>query len=171
MQWLCRLAFQFVLTVDGENRGACPQTMEKLGVGSHQISATLEGYQPAVRTVELAHPGERVMVELALLPVPVPIAEPLMPTPVADAGVKTVAVKPQPKKPPPPAPTGKLTLKTTPWSSVYLGKRKLGDTPLLNVVLPAGKHMLRLVSPESNLENSIEVEIKANETTVKKLKF
>ena len=159
-----------VLTVDGENRGACPQTMEKLGVGSHQISATLEGYQPAVRTVELARPGERVMVELALLPVPVPVADP-PPTPVADAGVKTVAVKPQPKKPPPPAPTGKLTLKTTPWSSVYLGKRKLGDTPLLNVVLPAGKHMLRLVSPESNLENSIEVEIKANETTVKKLKF
>ena len=156
-----------LLTVDGKERGPAPQTLEQLGVGPHQISATLEGYQPAARAVLLERAGERVMVELALLPVPVPV--PVVPDAVPDAGKPVV--KAQVKRPPPPAPTGKLTLKTTPWSTVYLGKKKLGDTPLLNVVLPAGKHTLRMVNPESNLENSIEVEIKANETTVKKLKF
>ncbi len=160
-----------LLTIDGQARGRSPQTLEQLGVGTHQISATLEGYQPAQRAVELEQAGERVLVELALLPIAVPIPVPVPPGPGTDAGVKPVAVKPPPKKPPPPAPTGKLTLKTTPWSTVYLGKKKLGDTPLINMVLPAGKHTLRMVNPESNLENSVEVEIKANETTVKKLKF
>ncbi|MBL8913953.1 MAG: PEGA domain-containing protein, partial [Archangium sp.] len=64
-----------------------------------------------------------------------------------------------------------LTLKNTPWTQVYLCKKKLGDTPIIDVALPAGRHTLRLVSPETNTESSIEVEITANETTVKKLKL
>ena len=110
------------------------------------------------------------MVELALVPVPPAVA------PVIDAGIAMVT-PPAPKNPPrkvrapPVEPPGKLSLKTTPWTMVYLGKKKLGDTPLVNVSLPAGKHLLRLVSPETNAENSIEVEIKSNETTVKKLKL
>ena len=75
------------------------------------------------------------------------------------------------KKRAPPVANGKLTLKTTPWTTVFLGKKKLGDTPLVNVALPAGKHLLRLVAPESGAEQSIEVEIRGNETTVKKLKL
>jgi serine/threonine-protein kinase len=154
------------ITVNGEARGKSPLTLEQLGVGTHQVSATLEGYQPGAKAVTLARPGERVMVELALVPVPAPVVE----APV-DAGVK-VAVKIPPKKARPvEAPPGKLTLKTTPWTMVYLGKKKLGDTPLLNVPLPPGRHTLRLVNPENNSENSIEVEIKSNEVTVKKLKF
>ena len=73
------------------------------------------------------------------------------------------------KKAPRVDPPGKLTLKTTPWTTVYLGKKKLGDTPLINVSLPPGKHTLRLVSSETNTENAIEIEIRSNETTVKKL--
>jgi eukaryotic-like serine/threonine-protein kinase len=154
------------LVVNGIERGVSPLTMELLGVGSHQVQAMLDGYQVATKSVTLAQPGERVMVELALVPVPA----------VAVADVAPVSdVKPQVNKPPvrraPVAAPGKLTLKTTPWTTVYLGRKKLGDTPLLNVPLPVGKHLLRLVNPESNAENSIEVEIKSNETTVKKLKF
>jgi serine/threonine-protein kinase len=109
------------------------------------------------------------MAELALVAVPPPTPPTSDPLPVETK--PPVAKTPPVKKVAPVAAAGKLTLKTTPWSTVYLGKKKLGDTPLLNVPLPAGKHLLRLVNPESNAENSIEVEIKANETTVKKLKF
>ncbi len=155
-----------MLVVDGVERGKAPQTLEQLGVGKHEVQATLEGYLPGTKSVSLERAGERVMAELALVAVPPPVAAP----PLA------VETKPPVKTPPvrkvaPVAAAGKLTLKTTPWSTVYLGKKKLGDTPLLNVPLPAGKHLLRLVNPESNAENSIEVEIKSNETTVKKLKF
>jgi hypothetical protein len=52
---------------------------------------------------------------------------------------------------------------------VYLGSRKLGDTPLIGISLPAGKQVLRLVNPEQNLNSSVEVTILGNETTVKKL--
>jgi len=151
------------LTIDGQEQGASPRTFESLGIGSHQVVANLEGYQSASKTVTLANPGERVMVDLALLPVPPPVVTP----PPVDP-VKPPVTRPPPKKKPVEAP-GKLTLKTTPWSTVYLGKKKLGDTPLLNVPLPPGKHTLRLVNPDTNAENSIEVEIKSNETTVKKL--
>ena len=155
-----------MLTVNGIERGVSPLTMELLGVGTHQVQAALEGYQLASKTVLLTRPGERVMVELPLVAVPVAAVE--VPAPVKD---KPPSTKPPIRRLVPVAASGKLTLKTTPWTTVYLGRKRLGDTPLLNVPLPAGKHLLRLVNPESNAENSIEVEIKSNETTVKKLKF
>jgi eukaryotic-like serine/threonine-protein kinase len=158
-----------MLIVDGVERGKAPQTMEQLGVGKHEVQATLEGYLPGTKTVNLERAGERVMAELALVAVPPPSTPD--PTPLPVEPKPPIAKTPVVKKPPVVIASGKLTLKTTPWSTVYLGKKKLGDTPLLNVPLPAGKHLLRLVNPESNAENSIEVEIKSNETTVKKLKF
>jgi serine/threonine-protein kinase len=153
------------LTLDGVDHGAAPAILEGLSREAHEVVATLEGYEPAKREVSGPLPGERVRMELALVPIvaPPPVApvEPVEPK-------KPVTAR---KAPPRVEASGKLTLKTTPWTTAYLGKRKLGDTPLINVTLPAGRHTLRLVSPETNTENSIEVEIKANETTVKKLKF
>jgi serine/threonine-protein kinase len=141
------------LSIDGEPRGKAPLTLDGLAPGPHQLTAQLDGYQPASREVT-STAGERVVLEVALLQVP---------KPVGATKARPVARRAELQ--------GKLTLKTTPWTTVYLGKKKLGDTPLINQVLPAGRHTLRLVSPETNTENSIEVEIKANETTVKKLKF
>lgn len=43
--------------------------------------------------------------------------------------------------------SGTLAIATTPWCHVYLGRRRLGTTPLTNVSLPAGRHVLRLESP------------------------
>jgi hypothetical protein len=153
------------LTIDGKEWGPSPHTFEALGIGSHQVVASLEGYQPASKTVSLANPGERVMVDLTLVPVPVAVVTPPV-DPVKPPVTKAAA---PPRKKAPVEAGGKLTLKTTPWTTVYLGKKKLGDTPLISVPLPPGKHTLRLVNPETNAETSIEVEIKSNETTVKKL--
>jgi serine/threonine-protein kinase len=145
------------ITIDGAPAGVAPVTIETLKVGEHDLEATLEGHQAVKRTVTLPKPGERVMVELALLPVAPP------PTPDPPPS------EPRPK--PRPVAMGKLTLKTVPWTSVFLGAKKLGDTPLVDVPLPAGTHVLKLTNPDSNLESSIEVEVKAGQTTKKQLRL
>jgi serine/threonine-protein kinase len=48
-------------------------------------------------------------------------------------------------------PPGQLFLDSQPWSRVKLGKRTLGTTPLLNVPLPPGRHLLRLMDAEGNV--------------------
>jgi serine/threonine-protein kinase len=67
--------------------------------------------------------------------------------------------------------TGKLTLDTTPWTRVFLRKQQLGDTPLIEYSLPAGRHQLKLVNEEKNISTVIEVEIRAGQTTAKKLRL
>ncbi len=70
-----------------------------------------------------------------------------------------------------PARKGLLTLETDPWANVFLGKRMLGETPLVKVALPVGVHRLRLVNEPEKLDTYIEVEIVADEVTVKKMVF
>lgn len=142
------------LVIGGVSRGPAPQTIEDLPLGRVTIEASLEGYADSKREVTLEHAGERVRIELALKPLLV-----------------LTAPVPAKKAPPPRAAPGKLSLKTTPWTQVFFGKKKLGDTPLVNVALPAGTHQLKLVAPDTGQKLDIEVEIKSNQTTVKKLKL
>lgn len=64
---------------------------------------------------------------------------------------------------------GKLNLDTSPWAEVFLNGRSLGETPLINVSLPAGRHILKLVNEPKGIHGAIEVEIEAGKTTTKKL--
>ncbi|MBL8941178.1 MAG: serine/threonine protein kinase [Archangium sp.] len=146
------------ISVDGASVGTAPVTLDSLSPGEHKLEATLEGFLPATRMVPLPKPGERFNLELALAPVPV--APPVV--------VEKPVDKPQPAKP---KAMGKLTLKTTPWTSVFLGARKLGDTPLIDEPLPVGTHVLKLKNPDTGLDSSIEVEIKAGQVTTKKLRL
>jgi eukaryotic-like serine/threonine-protein kinase len=146
------------ISIDGKPSGTAPATVETLQVGEHEVEATLEGHQPVKRMVVLPRPGERVLIELALLPI--------VPDKVEPASTPE-AVRPRPR----PAAMGKLTLKTTPWTQVYLAGKKLGDTPLVDLPVPAGTHVLKLVNPDSNLESTIEVEVKSGQTTTKKLRL
>jgi len=79
----------------------------------------------------------------------------------------------QEEETPPPQPqaqeTGHLTLDTEPWSVVMLGNRRLGMTPLVNVELPAGTHMLRLRNPELDISTSYRVTIPANGRVTRRL--
>jgi hypothetical protein len=149
--------------VNGKEVGRSPLTLDTLELGEHTVQALLEGRQSASRQVKLGHPGERAMVVLVLAPEPVPVpprppVEP--PESEPDRVKKTAAVA-----------TGKLTLDTTPWTRVFLRGKKLGDTPLVNVTLPAGTHQLKLVNEEKNLSAVIEVDIRAGKTTAKRLKL
>ena len=78
------------------------------------------------------------------------------------------AAPPEPEKPAV-AETGKLTLATVPWTSVYLDGKKLGDTPLVNVDVPAGRLTLKLKNAGAGIDQSYIVNVSAGKTTVKKL--
>jgi serine/threonine-protein kinase len=67
------------------------------------------------------------------------------------------------------AESGFLTLDTTPWSTVSTGGRVLGQTPLVAVKLPAGKHTLVLENPDLNLRTSYQVTINAGQTTARRI--
>ena len=67
--------------------------------------------------------------------------------------------------------TGRLSLATTPWTQVYFHGRSLGETPLSNASLPVGHQKLTLVNPDRGIKTTIDVEIKANQQTVKRLKL
>ncbi len=64
---------------------------------------------------------------------------------------------------------GKLSLETEPWTKVYLGKRLLGETPLLEVPLPAGLQRLRVRNADEGIDALIEVDIIADSVVVKRL--
>ena len=67
------------------------------------------------------------------------------------------------------AKNGMLTIDTKPWTEIYLGKRKLGITPLLNIELPAGRHKLNIINKGRGINETLEVVVKAGgKTTVKK---
>ena len=56
---------------------------------------------------------------------------------------------------------GTLTLDTVPWTTVYLGKRRLGETPLNKVVVPAGTLELVLENAEKNIKETYLANVKA----------
>ncbi|MCA3010995.1 MAG: serine/threonine protein kinase [Myxococcaceae bacterium] len=65
--------------------------------------------------------------------------------------------------------SGKVSLQTEPWTKVFYGKRLLGETPLFDVALPAGRQRLRLVNPDEGIDTVIEVEVPGNGTVAKRL--
>jgi eukaryotic-like serine/threonine-protein kinase len=99
-------------------------------------------------------------------PEPLKVAVPV----VVDAGAPEVAVAAVETKHPAAA-KGRLTLDTTPWTRVYLGKTVLGDTPLIEVPLPVGLQKLKLVNDAEGVSSVVEVQIRPGQTTVKKLSF
>ena len=126
-----------------------------LGPAGLLARATWEGHAPVQRIATLQNPGEQLQVVLSLPPPPAPTPE-------------TPPAQPPAEKRPAIA-YGRLTLVTKPWCHVFLGNRKLGDTPLLDIAIPAGRQVLRMVNEDKNIKSSIEVDILPGKLTVKKL--
>jgi serine/threonine protein kinase len=81
-----------------------------------------------------------------------------------------------PPETPPPAPAapetaarGFLSLVTSPWTTVTLDGRSLGDTPLMRVPLAPGTYSLRLRNADADIDESYEVTIEAGQTTTRRL--
>lgn len=68
--------------------------------------------------------------------------------------------------------TGTLNVNTEPWSEIYLGDKKLGMTPVLDVKLPPGRYILTAVNDGLNIKKKIIITIRPGKPTevFKKLK-
>ncbi len=113
-----------------------------LPAGRHSITAELAGYSSEKRDVVL-EPGEHQKIEIAF-------------------------TKKLPKQVDRGQPMGRLTVRTTPWSDVYLGGKKLGQAPFADLELPAGTHTLTFKNP-SRPQVTKTVKINAGKST--KLNF
>jgi serine/threonine protein kinase len=110
------------------------------------------------------------------------IVEPVEPEDPEPVSSPRKGPKKPPRRPPPPPPTlteprpdppptttdavaeqGFLTLDTVPWTTVYLGKRKLGETPLVKVPVPSGALELSLVNSEEGVKESYLAKVKPGE--------
>jgi serine/threonine-protein kinase len=148
------------ITLDGTAAGTSPVTLKEERTGEHLIAASLAGHNRVTRTFSVKGEGESLVLVLSLpaLPVEVPLK--------TDAGTGA----PEVRKVDAPR-VGRLSLNTDPWTRVALNGRPLGDTPLLEVPLPVGRHRLKLTNDEAKIDVAIEVEIKAGQLTKKVLRL
>lgn len=123
-----------------------PASFLDLEPGDVAVHVTLDGHEPLDRDVTLA-PGERRTLELALIKKELP----------RDRD------RDRDRKPA----IGTLNVRTTPYSVVYSGGKKLGETPFV-IKLPAGSYTLTFKNPDRGTTTR-RVTIRAGETT--KLKF
>jgi hypothetical protein len=64
---------------------------------------------------------------------------------------------------------GTLRVNTRPWSQVYVDGRLIGNTPQMNISLPAGTHRVTLVNPDFNIRQSVSVTIESGQVTTRVL--
>ena len=128
------------VTINGETR-ADPAKFA-LAPGHYVIRAQLEGYAPEKREVDLEKGVDRVQ----------------------DIAFR----KKLPTNTPRAAKVGRLTARTTPYSVVYNGGKKLGETPFAELEMPAGTYTLTFKNP-SRKPVTRKVVITAGKTT--KLSF
>jgi len=72
-------------------------------------------------------------------------------------------------KNPPVVGKGTLRINTRPWSQVFVDGRLRGNTPQMNIQLPAGKHRVKLVNPQFGLRKTITVTIQPGKVVTKVL--
>ena len=60
-----------------------------------------------------------------------------------------------------------LRINSRPWSKVFVDGRPMGNTPQMSLLLPTGKHRVKLVNPDFGLSKTIVVEIKRGEAVTK----
>ena len=62
-------------------------------------------------------------------------------------------------------PTGTLSVTTTPWTTVWVDGKKVGNSPLIKHKLKAGKHTVKLVNKDLDITKVLKVTIKKGENT------
>ncbi|MBA3394674.1 MAG: protein kinase [Deltaproteobacteria bacterium] len=94
-----------------------------LPAGKHVVIIELDGWQAERRVVDLPY-GVDTLLEMAF---------------TKRAGGST--------RPPTEKQMGKLTVRTIPWSDVYIGTRKIGQAPFADMAMPAGSYTLLFKHP------------------------
>jgi serine/threonine-protein kinase len=141
-----------------------PAHFDKVPPGRYDVRVELKGHTTLARSVELAA-GEHRSLELDLDPVARPPEPPVAPVARDDDKKKNTREKEKAieKRVPPPAKDGTVKIRTRPYSEVYLGSRRLGQTPLIKELKP-GKYVLVFKHPgKPNVKKT--VTIKPGEAT------
>lgn len=89
---------------------------------------------------------------------------------------RTPAISPAPAPPKPsPSPAqskpGTLAIRTVPWTTVSIGGRHLGSTPIGGEKLPPGKYVVRLRNPRAKIDEKRKVTIRSGKRAVLDLKL
>lgn len=150
------------LWLDGREIGVAPRTLTDIEPGEHRLVAQAEGYLTLEQTVIIERAGEKNHLVLSLKPLARKVA-PWALEPAAEREATPVSSSARAR--------GRLTLSATPWAEVYEGNRKLGDTPLVDFPMAAGRHVLRLVNSEAGVDRKVLVEIKPGQQTALKQKL
>jgi serine/threonine-protein kinase len=152
------------VSIDGEPAGATPLEHE-VSLGEHRVQVDADGFASAEDVVRVETPGERASISFALRSAAgraptLPARDPAQPR---DPVARGEAPRGDPGRAAARGPTGTLRVATTPWSEVFEGSRRLGETPL-QIELSAGRHTLTLRAPERPPRTEV-VEIRAGEVT------
>ncbi|MFH1811647.1 MAG: serine/threonine-protein kinase [Pseudomonadota bacterium] len=158
-----------------------PALLGELVPGALTLALQLDGYQRWERTLQVGDKGQEIILDASLLPLPKPtVQEPPaatqpapqpLPQEPAVAQPETTAPRVRAPAPRPPAARkpGQLTLDAAPWAEVWLGSKKLGQTPLIDLSLPAGTHTLMLLPKGQKPGRRLQIEIKPGQKTRKQV--
>lgn len=97
-----------------------------------------------ITTTPAAEPESVQWERLEPLPLSPPPLSPALP-PTTGQPSQPVARPPAASAPSKPPPSGVLVVNATPWAELYVDGRLVGNTPVVDLPLPAGPHQLRLV--------------------------
>ena len=161
--------------VDGVDAGKpTPAVLEDLPAGTHEVTVTLTGYEIENRKVSVsASDRARLLVELRPRGGAAAPGTGTAGTGVAGTGAGGTGVvgTGAPGTSGVARAYGILSLDTSPYTTVYLGAKLLGDTPLVGVKVPAGKVVLRLVNPAEGIKETYTVTVPKDGEVTKKLKL
>jgi serine/threonine protein kinase len=170
------------VSIDGVAVGVTPMERELL-VGEHRVNVALEGHAAEDDVVRVEQNGDRASLSFALRPLVASAgADPRREAGTREAGTRETGTRETGTREAgtresgtresgtretgtraPRGPTGTLRVTTTPWSEVFEGGRRLGETPM-QIELPAGRHALTLRA-EGRPAHSETVEIREGEVT------
>src|SRR5207244_5943271 len=64
-----------------------------------------------------------------------------------------------------------LSVSSTPWTEVSIDGRAAGNTPLVRVPTPAGRHEVRLVNREKRIDRRLSVDVPAGGEAREQVRF
>jgi hypothetical protein len=151
------------IEIDGRPIGVAPIRLEVDRRKPHRLRATKAGYLTAA--IDLSGTD----LEAPLLKIALSKQEPKQEAKQEPES----AARRSPPPPPPPQRTSKpaaggfglVTIRTTPWSRVWVDGADLGSTPIFKVKLPVGTHEVRMANEEQKLEARRTITVRADETT------
>jgi hypothetical protein len=104
---------------------------------------------------------------------PAPDRRPSAPKPATESPRAARPVEREPERPrkgPEPLAAeaaGTLRINSRPWSTVTLDGRRVGNTPLLDLRVQAGTHVLELYNPDRKLKKKLTVRVRAGQTVTR----